>query len=109
MVLSQSAKVPLETLLYTGGPWLAQILGQRINRASQIRASEVMYWLFLKHRASEIFSTCYPRNGLHLKIRASEIRTSEICASQGPPVIKCYSVKLKWMPVKWQLFVCLVS
>ena len=27
----------------TGGPWLARILGQRINRASQIRASEVMY------------------------------------------------------------------
>ena len=41
---------------------------------------------FVKLRASEILSTCYPRNGLHLKIRASEIRTSEIRASQGPPV-----------------------
>ena len=41
---------------------------------------------FLKLRASEILSTCYPRNGVHLKIRASEIRTSEIRASQGPPV-----------------------
>ena len=35
---------------------------------------------FVKIRASEIFSTCYPRNGLYLKIRASEIRTSEIRA-----------------------------
>ena len=41
---------------------------------------------FVKLRASEIFSTCYPRNGVYLKIRASEIRTSEIRASQGPPV-----------------------
>ena len=41
---------------------------------------------FIKLRASEIHSTCYPRNGLHLKIRASEIHTSEIHASQGPPV-----------------------
>ena len=41
---------------------------------------------FVKHRASEILSTCYPRNGLYLKIRASEIRASEIRASQGPPV-----------------------
>ena len=41
---------------------------------------------FVKLRASEIFSTCYPRNGVNLKIRASEIRTSEIRASQGPPV-----------------------
>ena len=39
----------------------------------------------VKIRASEIFSTCYPRNGLYLKIRASEIRTCEIRASQGPP------------------------
>ena len=42
---------------------------------------------FVKHRASEILSTCYPRNGLYLKIRASEIRASEIRASQGPPVV----------------------
>ena len=28
---------------HTGGPWLARILGQRKPRASQIRASEVMY------------------------------------------------------------------
>ena len=41
---------------------------------------------FVKLRASEILSTCYQRNGLNLKIRASEIRTSEIRASQGPPV-----------------------
>ena len=40
----------------------------------------------VKLRASEILSTCYPRNGVYLKIRASEIRTSEIRASQGPPV-----------------------
>ena len=39
--------------------------------------------MFSKIRASEILSTCYPRNGLHLKIRASEIR-----ASQGPPVFQ---------------------
>ena len=42
--------------------------------------------------ASEIVSTCYPRNGLCLKIRASEIHTSDICtseigASQGPLLI----------------------
>ena len=42
---------------------------------------------FSKLRASEILSTCYPRNGVYLKIRASEIRTSEIRASQGPPVV----------------------
>ena len=42
---------------------------------------------FVKLRASEILSTCYPRNGLYLKIRASEIRTSENLASQGPPVL----------------------
>ena len=42
---------------------------------------------FVKLRASEILSTCYPRNGVYLKIRASEIRTSEIRASQGPPVL----------------------
>ena len=42
---------------------------------------------FVKLRASEIFITCYPRNGVYLKIRASEIRTSEIRASQGPPVL----------------------
>ena len=41
---------------------------------------------FLKFRASEILSTCYPRNGLYLEIGASEILTSEIRASQGPPV-----------------------
>ena len=38
---------------------------------------------FVKLRASEILSTCYPRNGLYLKNRASEIR-----ASQGPPVLQ---------------------
>ena len=43
--------------------------------------------MFSKIRASEILSTCYPRNGVYLKIRASEIRTSEIHASQGPPVV----------------------
>ena len=42
--------------------------------------------MFSKIRASEILSTCNPRNGLFLKNRASEIRTSEIRASQGPPV-----------------------
>ena len=41
---------------------------------------------FVKLRASEIFITCYPRNGVYLKTRASEIRTSEFRASQGPPV-----------------------
>ena len=41
---------------------------------------------FVKLRASEIFITCYPRNGVYLKIRASEIHASEIRASQGPPV-----------------------
>ena len=41
---------------------------------------------FEKFRASEILSMCNPRNGLFLKNRASEIRTSEIRASQGPPV-----------------------
>ena len=48
--------------------------------------------MFSKIRASEILSTCYPRNGVYLKIRASEIRTSEIRASKGPPVLldQCY-------------------
>ena len=41
---------------------------------------------FSKLRASEILSTCYPRNGVYLKIRASEICTSEIRASQGTHV-----------------------
>ena len=41
---------------------------------------------FLKFRASEILNTCYPRNGLCLKVRAIEIRTSEIRASQEPLV-----------------------
>ena len=42
---------------------------------------------FVKLLASEILSTCYPRNGVYLKIHASEIRTSEICARQGPSPI----------------------
>ena len=42
----------------------------------------------VKLHASGILSTCYPRNGLYLKIRGSEIRTSEICASQGPLVFE---------------------
>ena len=36
--------------------------------------------------SSEIFSTCNQRNGVYLKIPVSEICTSEIRASQGPPV-----------------------
>ena len=48
--------------------------------------------MFSKIRASEILSTCYPRNGVYLKIRASEIRTSEIRASQGPPVFNILSL-----------------
>ena len=42
--------------------------------------------MFSNIRASEILGICYPRNGVYLKIRASEIRTSEIRASQGPPL-----------------------
>ena len=42
---------------------------------------------FAKLCASKILSTYYPRNDIYLKIRASEIRTSEIRASQGPPVL----------------------
>ena len=41
---------------------------------------------FVKFCASEILSMCNPRNGLFLKFHASEIGTSEICASQGHPV-----------------------
>ena len=41
---------------------------------------------FVKLRAREILRTCHLRNGLYLKIRASENRTSEIHASQGSPV-----------------------
>ena len=37
---------------------------------------------FVELRSSEILSICYPRNGLYLKIHASEI-----CSSQGPPVV----------------------
>ena len=40
----------------------------------------------VKIGTSEIFSMCYPRNGLFLKIHASEICTSEIRESQGPHV-----------------------
>ena len=36
---------------------------------------------FVILRANEILSTCYPMNGLYLKILASEIRTNEILAS----------------------------
>ena len=43
---------------------------------------------FVKLRASEILSKCYPRNGMYLKILASRIHTSDISASQGPPVIQ---------------------
>ena len=43
---------------------------------------------FVKLRASKILSTCYLRNGLHLKISADEIRTIEIRASQWPPVFQ---------------------
>ena len=57
----------------------------------KVRASEKT---FEKLSASEILSTCYPRNGLHLKIRASEIRASEIRASQGPPVKYLWADKL---------------
>ena len=42
--------------------------------------------MFSKLRASEILSMCNPRNGVYLKIRSIEIRSSEIHASQGPPV-----------------------
>ena len=42
---------------------------------------------FAKLRDSKILSTCYPRNDIYLKIRGSEIRTSKIHASLGPPVI----------------------
>ena len=59
---------------FTGGSWLALILGQRKTRTSLIQASEIC-------------STCYPRKGVYFKIRASEIRTSEICASQRPPLL----------------------
>ena len=41
---------------------------------------------FLKIRACEKSNTCYQRNGLFLKFRASEICTNEIRASKGPPV-----------------------
>ena len=47
-----------------------------------------------KLRASEICNMCYPRNGVHLEIRASEIHTSEIRASQGPPVVHCSEASL---------------
>ena len=42
---------------------------------------------FAKLCASKILSACYPRNGIYLKICASEIRASKIRASQGPPVV----------------------
>ena len=52
---------------------------------------------FVKLRASEILSTCYPRNGLYLKVHASEIRTGAIRASKGSPVIDAQ--------VKFQIFI----
>ena len=39
----QCTDIVAKNVYSTGGPWLARILGQGINRASQIRASEVMY------------------------------------------------------------------
>ena len=55
------------------------------NREKLVEAKFVLVKLctstFAKLDASEILRTCYPRNALNLKIRASEIRTS-----QGPPV-----------------------
>ena len=48
---------------------------------------------FVKCRASEILITCYPRNGVYLKIRVSEISTSEIRASQGPPILLRFTLK----------------
>ena len=48
---------------------------------------------FIKLCASKILTTCKLRNGLCLKIHASEIRTSKIRASQGPPVILSNEVK----------------
>ena len=55
---------------------------------------------FVKICASAIFSMCYPRNGLNLKIRASEIRTSEIRASQGPPVSALLYNILQLVPIR---------
>ena len=49
---------------------------------------------FEKFRASEILSTCNPRNGLFLKNRASEICTSEIRASQRLPSISSFSRRI---------------
>ena len=50
--------------------------------------------MFSKLRASEILSMCNPRNGVYLKISASEICTSETRAIQGPPVpqISCDNI-----------------
>ena len=59
-----------------GGPWLDEFWA----REKIVQAKFVLVKLctssLIKIRASEIFSTCYPRYGLHLKIRASEIRAS---------------------------------
>ena len=49
---------------------------------------------FAKLRASKILSTCYPRNDIYLKIRASEIHTSEIRASQGSHVHQIALIKI---------------
>ena len=48
-----------------------------------LRGSTVHTSSCVKLRSCGISSTCYSRNGLFLKNRASKI-----CASQGPPVIK---------------------
>ena len=45
---------------------------------------------FVNLCASEILSTCCPSNCLYLKISASEICTSKIRASQGPPYSRAY-------------------
>ena len=68
------------------GPWTIHIQGvlglhEFWAREKLMKANFVPVTLctssFVKLRAGEIFSTCYPRNGLCLKIRASEISASQ--------------------------------
>ena len=89
--------LPPPLILYTGVLGLHEFWAREKFIQAKFLLVKLCTSSFVKLCASEILSIWYPRNGLHLKIRASKIGTSEICASQGPPVF----VK-KWWNINYQ-------
>ena len=79
MVIKSCTKVTIQKVLSLYEFWAREKFVQAKFMQVKLCTSS-----FAKLRASKILSTCYPRNDIYLKIRASEIRTSKIHASQGP-------------------------